>query len=61
MILLLSVSSMGAKVVFRGGFNEAGDSVCGIFSQGGAKLPLCLVKGVYTVMLGNATKKLMVE
>lgn len=43
--LLLSVSSMGAKVVFRGGFNEAGDSVCGIFSQGGAKLPLCLVKG----------------
>lgn len=42
--LLLSVSSMGAKVVFRGGFNEAGDSVCGIFSQGGAKLPLCLLK-----------------
>ena len=25
--LLLSVSSMGAKVIFRGGFNEAGDSV----------------------------------
>ena len=35
--LLLSMSSMGAKVVFRGGFNEAGDSVCGIFSQGDAK------------------------
>ena len=42
--LLMSVSSIGAKVVFRGGFSESGDSVCGTFLQGGAKLPLCLTK-----------------
>ena len=50
--LMFSVKLGLSKVVFKGKYLSE-DSVCGIFKQNGAKLPLCLKRGESTVVINR--------